>query len=89
MNNDPYTINFDNATIVASSTGDFSSAFLSSTGTLSCSAYFQSFIQCEYSPQPDITAYELAQILPYLIGRAMHESDWEKLGVATRHLKRL
>ena len=46
-------------------------------------------ISCSFEPLPDITAYELAQILPYCHGRIMWESDWEALGSAQRHLKRM
>jgi len=46
-------------------------------------------INCIYNPQPDITAYELAQIIPYLLNKTMLKEDWDKLGNITRHLKRL
>lgn len=46
-------------------------------------------IRSTYVPQPDITAHELAILLPYLFGSPLYESDWAKLGAATRHLKRV
>jgi len=48
--------------------------------------------QCEYKPLPDITAYELALILPLLLscviyhGNGFTREEWEKLGTARRHL---
>jgi hypothetical protein len=47
-------------------------------------------IDCWFDPQPDITAFELARILPYLTSRhqGIYEADWQALGAATRHLKR-
>ncbi len=42
-----------------------------------------------YDPQPDITTFELARILPVFVkGRAMGESDWNALGDALRHFRR-
>lgn len=41
----------------------------------------------KYEPLPDITAYELARLLPYLTS-PIYEGDWEALGSANRHLKR-
>ena len=46
-------------------------------------------IRSEYLPLSDITAFELAQLLPFCMGRYMTEADWSSLGSATRHLKRL
>ncbi len=31
-----------------------------------------------YNPQEDITAYELAKLLPYLLGQSIFEDEWEK-----------
>lgn len=45
-------------------------------------------LSISYNPQPDITAYELAIILPYLHGKPMFEEDWIDLGNAQRHLRR-
>src|SRR3990172_3008032 len=45
-------------------------------------------INAEFEPQPDITAYELSIILPYMLGARFGEPEWKKLGPATRHLKR-
>lgn len=39
-----------------------------------------------FKPEPDITAYELAILLPYFIGAPMYE-DLTELGTAARHLK--
>lgn len=48
------------------------------------------YIQAQYKPLPDITAFELAQLLPYLVGRHMTEADWDALGDrVTRHLERV
>ena len=46
-------------------------------------------ISCSYEPQPDITAFELAVLLPYTLGKSLYQEDWDKLGDATRHLKRV
>lgn len=46
-------------------------------------------VSARYIPQPDITAYELALILPGLLGKPIYEEDWVKLGTATRHLERI
>jgi hypothetical protein len=46
-------------------------------------------VTCSYEPQPDITVFELATLLPYMLGRPLYQEDWDKLGEATRHLKRL
>lgn len=45
-------------------------------------------LRVTFAPQPDITAYELATILPFFIGRLMTESAWNDLGAAQRHVKR-
>lgn len=45
-------------------------------------------VYARFEPQLDITAYELAQILPFVMGRSMWEKDWEALGVVQRHLRR-
>jgi hypothetical protein len=46
-------------------------------------------ISAEYHPLPDITAYELAVLLPYLFGNQMTQQIWDNLGPSvTRHLKR-
>jgi hypothetical protein len=46
-------------------------------------------ITARYKPLPDITAWELAQILPGLLGKPIYEEQWQALGTATRHLERL
>lgn len=46
-------------------------------------------ISASFEPQPDITAYELARLLPYLSSRMpLYEGGWEALGSANRHLRR-
>jgi hypothetical protein len=45
-------------------------------------------VDAEYAPLPDISAYELSKILPFLLGQVLMEKDWEELGAAQRHLKR-
>ena len=45
-------------------------------------------IVCDWKPETDITAYELALLLPYLSGKLLYESDWKQLGSASRHLAR-
>lgn len=40
-----------------------------------------------FSPQPDITAYELAMLLPYLLSNhGIYAEDWAELGTMKRHL---
>ena len=48
-------------------------------------------IPARFRPQKDITAYELAQLLPYYLGLALlFQADWDKLGeTVTRHLERM
>jgi hypothetical protein len=47
------------------------------------------YITAAYEPKEDITAYELALILPYVMtGKRMTEDDWKAMGTATRHLRR-
>ncbi len=43
-------------------------------------------ITAHWTPRPDITAHELAILLPYLLGKPVYEEDWDALGEATRHL---
>lgn len=42
-------------------------------------------IQYVFDPKEDITAYELAQLLPYLLGNAMVNEDGK--GLPVRHLR--
>lgn len=43
----------------------------------------------EFNPQQDITAYELAILLPFFVGGiGITEAVWDSLGAAQRHLKR-
>ncbi len=46
-------------------------------------------VTARFKPLPDITAWELAQILPGLFGKAIYEEDWVALGSTTRHFERL
>lgn len=46
-------------------------------------------IIAQFEPLPDITAYELARLIPFFQGMALTEEKWGSLGTATRHLKRL
>lgn len=39
-----------------------------------------------YQPQPDITTYELAVLIPYLVRGTVDDADVEALGAAARHL---
>lgn len=46
-------------------------------------------VSCRFTPKEDITAYELAQLIPFFHGRWMYEEDWDALGAALqRHLSR-
>lgn len=45
-------------------------------------------VNATFEPKEDITAYELARLLPYLHGRPLTEVEWESLGHVARHLKR-
>jgi hypothetical protein len=47
------------------------------------------YIETTYDPKPDITVYELALLLPYMIRVPIDQAAWDKLGTATRHLKRV
>jgi hypothetical protein len=57
----------------------------------STGVYFESHlvedITAEFQPQPDITAYELAQLLPFFFWRSFTRKDLESLGKAARYLK--
>jgi hypothetical protein len=44
--------------------------------------------QSVFKPKEDITAYELAQLLPYMLGLSLDEAKWKALGTAVRHLER-
>lgn len=46
------------------------------------------FISVSFDPLIDITAYELAKLLPFFHGRSMTEDAFKELGTASRHLKR-
>lgn len=44
--------------------------------------------QATFRPMPDITAFELAILIPYLQGEQMSDETWANLGKVTRHLVR-
>ena len=47
------------------------------------------YVNATWDPQTDITAYELALLLPlFIVGSTLTEEKWESLGSATRHIKR-
>ncbi len=46
-------------------------------------------ITARYKPLPDITAYELAIIFPFFMGKPLYEEEWFELGTATRHFERI
>lgn len=45
-------------------------------------------IHADYEPKPDITAYELACLMPMLLGNPLTEAGWIDIGTASRHLRR-
>lgn len=45
-------------------------------------------VSCRFHPLPNITAFELAVLLPHLMGSSMGEREWTALGSAQRHLVR-
>lgn len=53
-------------------------------------AIFRMPIDFNFNPQPDITAYELARLLPYLFGKMyIYEGEWETFDPALKkHLKK-
>lgn len=51
---------------------------------------FAKYVTAEFHAKEDITAYELAQLLPPMWScKPFTEYDWEKLGSLQRHFKRL
>lgn len=40
-----------------------------------------------FEPEPDITAYELARLMPYLTGTPIYQSTYDAMGSERRHLK--
>ncbi len=40
-----------------------------------------------FRPKPDITAYELAQALPWTVANGMSIDHWEALGALKRHFE--
>jgi len=49
--------------------------------------FFYAGIRAKFIPKPDITAYELSLILPYIFGQVLYKDAFEKLGDAKRHLE--
>lgn len=45
-------------------------------------------IKADFRPRPDITAFELAIILPFILSEPLTEETWQNLGPITRHLIR-
>jgi len=49
-------------------------------------------IQCVFEPKEDITAFELAQLMFFMVGptsKPLFQADWDGLRTATRHLRRI
>lgn len=44
-------------------------------------------LRMAFNPLPDITAYELAILLPYFHGKDLFKKDYEEMGNEKRHLK--
>ncbi len=58
-------------------------------GTIGSAGIIETPLNCVFQPQPDITAFELATLLPYIMSGGLYKSTWERLGTSvTRHLKR-
>ena len=55
--------------------------------TLSSTAgtYLRLPVRANFVPQPDITAYELAQALPLFFGQPMFQEEFDRLGASQRH----
>ena len=45
-------------------------------------------VRAVFEPKEDITAFELAQIIPFLFGARIYEDEWEKVSW-TRHCRRI
>lgn len=53
---------------------------------ISCDSIEQP-MSAEFKPQPDITAYELAILLPYFLGKALYRKQFDEMPEnARRHL---
>ena len=46
-------------------------------------------INAQFEPLEDITAFELAKIIPFFHGKVMTEAEWTGLGEMRRHFIRL
>ena len=46
------------------------------------------YVNVSFEPKEDITAFELASLMPYFHGKNMTTDDWDALGAMKRHLKR-
>lgn len=42
-----------------------------------------------WTPQEDITAFELAKLTPYLCGKPLFDETWAQLGTMQRHFERV
>lgn len=51
--------------------------------------FFETPLRRLFKPLPDITAYELALLLPYLNQQPLYERNLESLGTAIRHLEEI
>ena len=45
-------------------------------------------VRAVFEPKEDITAFELAQIIPFLFGARIYADEWEKVSW-TRHCRRI
>ncbi len=63
-------------------------ARLQAATTITLPSAIEAYVTARFDPQPDITAYELAQLFPYINGAPLREADWVALGEKQRHLKR-
>lgn len=70
------------------SKGDFVSRFDIKDPSVKQSAKVA--LRAYFRPKEDITAYELAQMMPIILGlKPIFEEDWLTLGAMTRHLERI
>lgn len=82
----PSTDATTNTLTLTSSDMSWSSA---GSGTITLVSPSDKCVEAEFEPMQDITAYELAKLLPYIDPTGcMTECEWKELGTITRHLKR-
>lgn len=46
------------------------------------------YVSAQFLPKEDITAFELASLMPYLLGASLTFGAWVDLGEMQRHFKR-